>query len=1236
MNTRRLVVIISVVLTINLSYSIYFDNSFRADVLPKFYVDDDYNSLTPGWQIDHFDVIQDAIDVSVAGDRIIVYEGTYNEQLEIDHKLDLFGEDKNLSIIDGGNNGNVITITSKYVNISHFTIRDCRNNIENATIKINAGNAIITDNIITSPSGFYGIFIDNCDSNIIYDNTIKNNNGNGIQINQSDLNQITYNRIKDNQNGIFLYNSSFNTIQNNFAIDDNSVNGIFLNETSNNNTISYNMILKNSKNGIFLNDHCDNNILFSNNIKNSIDSGIRLENSSSNSIDSNIISSNDNYGIMVVGANNIIEDCSVFSNGEHGIFLFADDNNNIFGNTISSNNKDGISMSNSSIDMVYNNEINNNLRYGINLDFFTFSNTIYNNYIHDNSQNGMDKSIGKNFWNISKTSGPNIVGGSFIKGNYWDSFDEQSEGITDSNDDGISESSYTIYGTNKDYGPILDIINPDIETPQVSPSTQIIGGYTYISVEITDNTEVKEVFLNVVDPNDQLINISITGNKTGNTWFCNEQFTPSGLFSFSIIARDPRNWETSISKTFYIHEGQPPSITDKSPSLGSPSTKFTFNATVVDDQDSGSDLLVKVEWRHGEKNGNNTMNNIFKDYFTTSVTLDKSTSQLVYKIYAVDKWGNSISTVEKKITITDTTPPEITINTFGPSSDNMPNKFVFGATITDNYMVNDVKIEYWHEGSDHITVEMDKSSSYYSKEILLNKSVDRVFCIIYASDPSGNKNNTKSPFADAGGPYSGLTAIEINFDGSDSFDLDGNITSYEWDFGDGTKGSGEKTSHIFTSQGDFVVKLTVTDDDGNKNTHKSYASINSLVKQTTSIVTLNKIEYKFDISLSKFFYGYDSTGDGNIDRFIDPNNVLVPVHTGKIDIDGNNIFLLSCDGNDNIPNFMWNSSTDEIMDINYIIGQLIDSNIDEINKIITSTVRAGKMENWIYLEISKPVIDEFGTIDSLIGVTKNSTNIDSDKIIEKDNKIYVLDDPVVEYVIKYNYKPPPLSLVDINPKDGIVNQNNPIITFTFNYPVVVTYADFYIQDLSVDFSIADDIKTKDYRTFSYTPPSDLKKGVYYLDLDVLGQDGKTLTINNYFFSFQPYKAEESEISIFSFLMLIGFIGIIGAILLLILRFKNINFESFIYVKNKKIIPFFKPVIVGPLRIDVDDENVKKAEFYVDGELKTTLSEGPFIWNWNEKSFLKKTIEAKVYDNDGKAVSSGEMTFLIFNSPRLFK
>ena len=54
----------------------------------------------------------------------------------------------------------------------------------------------------------------------------------------------------------------------------------------------------------------------------------------------------------------------------------------------------------------------------------------------------------------------------------------------------------------------------------------------------------------------------------------------------------------------------------------------------------------------------------------------------------------------------------------------------------------------------------------------------------------------------------------IVFNASLSYDPDGNITSYIWDFGDGTIAEGVIVNHTFMEPGVYNVSLTVTDIDG--------------------------------------------------------------------------------------------------------------------------------------------------------------------------------------------------------------------------------------------------------------------------------------------------------------------------------------------------------------------------------------------------------------------------------------
>jgi hypothetical protein len=69
----------------------------------------------------------------------------------------------------------------------------------------------------------------------------------------------------------------------------------------------------------------------------------------------------------------------------------------------------------------------------------------------------------------------------------------------------------------------------------------------------------------------------------------------------------------------------------------------------------------------------------------------------------------------------------------------------------------------------------------------------------------------EAPVCDPGGPYACYTVIQ--FDARQSYDPDGTIVSYTWDFGDGQAGTGALVSHQYGSPGTYTVSLIVVDDD---------------------------------------------------------------------------------------------------------------------------------------------------------------------------------------------------------------------------------------------------------------------------------------------------------------------------------------------------------------------------------------------------------------------------------------
>ena len=60
----------------------------------------------------------------------------------------------------------------------------------------------------------------------------------------------------------------------------------------------------------------------------------------------------------------------------------------------------------------------------------------------------------------------------------------------------------------------------------------------------------------------------------------------------------------------------------------------------------------------------------------------------------------------------------------------------------------------------------------------------------------------------------GHAPLSVSFDGGKSFDEDGNVVSYTWNFGDGTSSTGSDVTHIFSEPAEYTVTLKVKDDNG--------------------------------------------------------------------------------------------------------------------------------------------------------------------------------------------------------------------------------------------------------------------------------------------------------------------------------------------------------------------------------------------------------------------------------------
>jgi PKD repeat protein len=83
--------------------------------------------------------------------------------------------------------------------------------------------------------------------------------------------------------------------------------------------------------------------------------------------------------------------------------------------------------------------------------------------------------------------------------------------------------------------------------------------------------------------------------------------------------------------------------------------------------------------------------------------------------------------------------------------------------------------------------------------------------VAVVAPPPANEGPTVSFVIVPDDPRVGQT---VAFDASASVDPDGRVVAYAWAFGDGAAGEGVAPTHAYADPGDYVVTLTVTDEDG--------------------------------------------------------------------------------------------------------------------------------------------------------------------------------------------------------------------------------------------------------------------------------------------------------------------------------------------------------------------------------------------------------------------------------------
>lgn len=143
-------------------------------------------------------------------------------------------------------------------------------------------------------------------------------------------------------------------------------------------------------------------------------------------------------------------------------------------------------------------------------------------------------------------------------------------------------------------------------------------------------------------------------------------------------------------------------------------------------------------------------------------------------------------------------------------------------------------------------------------------------CILNITDPTRtyllNRNLNKIPYIAENGYFTNIEippiadftysptrpqiGETITFNASASYDPDGNIVLYKWDFGDGTNATGEVVTHAYTVPGTVTVTLTIWDEGGLDNTISKDVGIRFMHNIAVSDIAASPTTVKVSESVS--------------------------------------------------------------------------------------------------------------------------------------------------------------------------------------------------------------------------------------------------------------------------------------------------------------------------------------------------------------------------------------------------
>jgi len=430
---------------------------------------------------DDYAKIQWAVDAANLGDTIIVRDGTYTENVNVNKRLTIESENGSAkTIVQAANpSDHVFEVTADYVNISGFTVKGAWGEhpyypagiyLHGTYLYKKIEHCNICENIVSNT--YHGINLHDSSNNSLTGNTALNT-GFGIGMTRSSNNSLTNNTVSNTgHHGIYFYLSSNNILRGN-TMSGSGINlDIYGHELS---QFTHDIDTSNKVNGKSVQYLVDKEGLV---IDSSWDVGYLGVVNCTRITVNDLTLNNNGQGVLLVYSNDSRIKNINASHNRWGIFLWHSSNNTLTNNSVL-NNVDGISLSGCLGNTLNNNTARSNYRgiflaggssentlsdntlsdnsYGICLSTFSNNSAIYSNNFINNTDN-VESYSSTNIWNSPEKITYTYNGSTYTNylGNYWDDYKEKYPDAEEIEGTGIWDTPYSI-DSDQDNHPLKEL-----------------------------------------------------------------------------------------------------------------------------------------------------------------------------------------------------------------------------------------------------------------------------------------------------------------------------------------------------------------------------------------------------------------------------------------------------------------------------------------------------------------------------------------------------------------------------------------------------------------------------------------------------------------------------------------------------------------------------------------------------------------------------------------------------------